>query len=80
MGVEGAPGSYYLVFLVPGAGNLILYHAFYFCWFGEQAFNVKRRWGRRLNMERYHKVAIEVEAIDWLIGKEYKSERTSDRD
>lgn len=31
-------------------------------------------------MERYHKVAIEVEAVDWLIGKEYKSERTSDRD
>ncbi len=30
MGVEGAPRSYYLVFLVPGAGNLILYHAFYF--------------------------------------------------
>lgn len=30
MGVEAAPGSYYLVFLVPGAGNLILYHAFYF--------------------------------------------------
>lgn len=28
MGVEAAPGSYYLVFLVPGAGNLILYHAF----------------------------------------------------
>lgn len=28
MGVEGDPGSYYLVFLVPGAGNLILYHAF----------------------------------------------------
>lgn len=27
-GVEGAPGSYYLVFRVPGAGNLILYHAF----------------------------------------------------
>lgn len=33
-----------------------------------------------LNMERYHKVAIEVAAIDWLIGEEYKSERTSDRD
>lgn len=30
MGVVGATGSYYLVFLVPGAGNLILYHAFYF--------------------------------------------------
>lgn len=29
-GAVGAPGSYYLVFLVPGAGNLILYHAFYF--------------------------------------------------
>lgn len=27
MGVE-APGSYYLVFLVPGAGNVILSHAF----------------------------------------------------
>lgn len=53
---------------------------FTFCWFGEQAFNVKRQCGRRLNMERYHKVAIEVEAIDGLIGKENKSERTSDRD
>lgn len=31
-------------------------------------------------MEPYHKVAIEVEAVVWLIGKEYKSERTSDRD
>lgn len=31
-------------------------------------------------MERYHKVAIGVEAIDGLIGKENKSERTSDRD
>lgn len=41
MGVVGAPGSYYLVFLVSGAGNLILYHAFFtFYWFGEQAFNV----------------------------------------
>lgn len=29
-GVEGTQGSYYLVFLVPGAGNLIPYHAFYF--------------------------------------------------
>lgn len=26
----GAPGSYYLVFLVPGAGNLILYPRFFF--------------------------------------------------
>lgn len=25
----GAPGSYYLVFLVPGAGNLILYPRFF---------------------------------------------------
>lgn len=53
---------------------------FIFRWFGEQALNVKRRCGRRLNMEHYHKVAIEVEAVDWLIGEEYKSERTSDRD
>lgn len=30
MGVEGASGSYYLVLLVLGAGNLILYRACYF--------------------------------------------------
>lgn len=77
MGVVGAPGSYYLVFLVSGAGNLILYHAFLLSTGLENKPSMSRR---RLNMERYHKVAIEVEAIDWLIGKEYKSERTSDRD
>lgn len=36
--------------------------------------------GRQLNTPRYRNVAIEVGAVDWLIGKEYKSERTSDRD
>lgn len=77
MWVEGAPGSYYLVFLVPGAGNLILYHAFYFLlvWRTSlQCHAVVRTYSG------HHKVAIEVEAIDWLIGTEYKSERTSDRD
>lgn len=79
--MEGAPGSHYLVFLVPGAGNLILTVLFTFRRFGEQAFNVKRMCGRRPNTEHYRKVPTEVDATDWAgLLEEYKSERTSDRD
>lgn len=81
--VEGAPASHYLVCLVPGAGNLILYNAFFFfftfCWFGEQAFHVKRTEAEHAALSQSSN-GSGGHRLDWLIGKEYKSERTCDRD